>query len=625
MTRRFPDFDHFHFWSAYLTLRCNHSCPYCIQGYGLPSRAKLPVFEERGADEWIAGLNAIEPKPFKIVLQGGEPTLHPGCFEIIEGLRGFEEIHLYTNLFFDPAELAAKVKVNLPRLRIYASFHPPCEKDLKAYAERLRALMNLGQPNLVVRNALVRSPQNLPRFNEHVAAFAELGLSTDSLDFQGVVDGKLVPEGYEEGFGLHSRKKVWCRCRQVNIAPNGELYNCATRVYRKDKASYGNLFSSEPLRFPAGFVPCDDYGFCNPCTITRTQVFPQHITINEEKKSMFGVAIIGCGYMANWHVNGWSSIAEAKILAVVDLDTDRAKLISDKANGAEILTDYRALFDRKDIKAVSVTLPHHVRAEVVCDLLEHGIHVLLEKPAALSLAEAAKMQKSADAGNATLMIAENWRYNPVTIEARKLIQAGAIGTPFMTYAHMEFMENFRPHQMLWHADPVKAGGGVIIDSGVHVLSVLRMLMGEVTEVFAMRGKQVWKELEPCEDSGAMLFRFATGATGSASLAWRGKRKNFHSPFTVLGDEGILEFNFQGGINPEHVITLTKGQDVEEIVVPSSPSMGIQEQTRHFVDCMTAGREPETCLREEIKSVQLALVAYESIKSGGWTAVPALPF
>jgi predicted dehydrogenase len=364
---------------------------------------------------------------------------------------------------------------------------------------------------------------------------------------------------------------------------------------------------------------------CNPCTITRVHTIEPYVTVKGEYKKMLGIAIIGCGYMSNWHVNGWRSIDEAKILATVDIDEQRAKerAVPHKADHYQ---DYRDLFRRKDIKAVSVTLPHHVRADIVCDLLEHGLHVLLEKPVALNFEEARRIHEAAEKKGRVVMVAENWRYNPVTKEAQNIINSGEIGDPFQAYAHMEFTEFFRPHQMEWHADKAKSGGGVLIDSGIHIISVLRMLMGEFETVSAFPGKQVWQDISPCEDNINLNFRFASGATGVSSLSWRGLRKHFHSPFTILGTKGILEFNFQGGIHPTHLINLSFGPDKQKVVeVKSSESMGIQEQTQAFVDGIIYNKKIETTVREEMKSVAVALAAYKSIEKKAWVDVPRVPF
>lgn len=619
-------FDEFYFWSAYLTLACNLECEYCIQSYGIESRSHLPKYEMVDGDTWIKGLNAVKHKPNRIVLQGGEPTLHPDCFDIIEELEGFGEIHLYSNLKFDVDALFARVKKNLPKLRILSSFHPErmTPEDVEEHARKLSVIREAGE-DILVRNTMVDFPESRPHYEEYKAIMEKHGHHLDLLDFQGILDGKLYPEGCDEGFGLKQRKKVWCQCKQVNIAPDGSLYNCATRVYRKDKVSYGNLFRDGLSKFPIGYVKCSDYGMCNPCTATRVKAYNRTTTNQGVEKAMYGVGLVGCGYMSIWHINGWNAAPNANILATADLEEARAKERATRVKG-DWYTDYKQLFDRDDIQAMSVCLPHDIRADIVCDILEHGRHVLMEKPAAPSMEEARRMQEAADRAGKILMVAENWRYNPVTIEARKIIESGEIGEPFQAYAHLEFMESFQPHQLEWHSNKQRSGGGVLIDSGVHMVSVLRMLMGEFQSVSAIAGKQVWDELAPCEDNLGMSFLFKSGATGVASLAWRGKRKNFHSPFTIMGTEGILEFNFQGGINPTHTIELTFGNEKRKSVeVKSSESMGIQEQTRAFLECIESGEQPETSLREEMKSVLVAKAAYESIEKKAWVDVPEIDF
>jgi predicted dehydrogenase len=327
---------------------------------------------------------------------------------------------------------------------------------------------------------------------------------------------------------------------------------------------------------------------------------------------MKGVAIVGAGKICGYHILGWKQQDDAYIRLIVDIDENLAKAKAEPLK-ADYCTDYREIFKRDDIEVVSVALPHYLHKPVVCDLLKNGMHVLVEKPIALTIEEAEAMDNTAKECNRKLAVAENWRYNKVIEEAARIVKKGEIGEPYMIRSHMEFWEKDRIPEGSWYFEEGKTGGGVAFESGIHVVSVARRIMGEVSSVYGLKGKSCWDELSPMEDNFIMGLRFKDGSIGVLSFCWLGKKPGFHCPFVVLGTEGVLEFNFQGGTYEFTTISVWTGDVNKQISVKSSPTMGFVEMARHFLDCINNDSEPITSAEEEMKSLQVILAGYESVK------------
>jgi len=121
------------------------------------------------------------------------------------------------------------------------------------------------------------------------------------------------------------------------------------------------------------------------------------------------VAVIGCGYLGKFHAQKYAGHPEAALVAVVDTDGGRAKALAAET-GSTALSDYRDLYSQ--IQAASVVVPTPLHHAIAKDLLEHGIHLLLEKPMTVTLAEAQELNALARERNLILQIGHLERFNP---------------------------------------------------------------------------------------------------------------------------------------------------------------------------------------------------------------------
>ena len=323
---------------------------------------------------------------------------------------------------------------------------------------------------------------------------------------------------------------------------------------------------------------------------------------------MVRIAILGAGSIVqNAHLPAWQAQPDAEVVAIVDIRPDVAERVAREHGIPRWATDYHEVLADPAVDVVDLCLPHHLHAPVAIDCLRAGKHLLIEKPIALDLDSARQMARAADEHGRVLMVGENWRYAPATVEAERLIRGGAVGTPFLLKAAMEF--DFRPQeeQGNWRLQRDQAGGGVLLDSGIHTMAVARAVMGEMTEVTAFRGKQVWPELAPSEDTLGLLARFADGSIGVLDFTWRAQREHYYFAFEVLGTEATVSFDIGTG-----ELALTRDGQREER--PQPRSSGFQEEIRHLLDCLRDGTRPRTAGLEEARTLAAILAAYRSVES-----------
>ena len=202
------------------------------------------------------------------------------------------------------------------------------------------------------------------------------------------------------------------------------------------------------------------------------------------------VAIVGCGRISDLHALGYRGREDACIVAVCDTNRKRAREKA-KAWGVEkVYGDYTELLADPDIDLVELLVPHYLHAEMTVAACQVGKHVSVQKPMALTVAEAEQMIAAATRAVVVLRVFENFVFYPPHVRAKQMIDAGEIGEPQMIRLHVGTGKSATAWKVpmsawLWRFDGAKCGGGpLVFDHGYHLFSLARYLMGEVERVYA---------------------------------------------------------------------------------------------------------------------------------------------
>jgi predicted dehydrogenase len=333
------------------------------------------------------------------------------------------------------------------------------------------------------------------------------------------------------------------------------------------------------------------------------------------------VAIIGCGWAGIRHAQAYIACG-AEIRWAVDLDTERAATLRGVQQGIHTSVDYREPLDDPEVDAVDICLPHDLHAAVTVASAEAGKHVLCEKPMAASLEEADQMIEAAERAGVVLMIAENVRYTPLFHRMRDLLQDGVIGRPALIqmtrecYLTRSFLEARR-----WFLDARTAAGGIMMSGGIHDFETMRMLIGEVQSVQALRAPQRFLEMEG-DDTSVAMVRFCDGTVGTLVESFVMKSlttaagPEVHT-LRIDGDLGSLSVQDGRtiGVFSERKDFLPGGALARhDIYVPPEDAFALEIE--HFLDCVRTGVEPITSGRSQRRPLEIVLAAYQSMESGG---------
>ncbi|MBR5780093.1 MAG: Gfo/Idh/MocA family oxidoreductase [Clostridia bacterium] len=188
--------------------------------------------------------------------------------------------------------------------------------------------------------------------------------------------------------------------------------------------------------------------------------------------SKMKIAIIGCGTIANSaHIPAYMANEEVEIKYFCDIIKSKAEAAVEKYGCGTAVEDYHDILNDPEIEAVSVCTPNKMHSTITIDFLKAGKNVLCEKPSARTLSEALEMQKAQHETGKVLNIGVVNRFNAAVNKVRELIQAGELGEVYHVYV------SFRAHRSIpglggAFTDKSIAGGGVLIDWGVHYLDIV---------------------------------------------------------------------------------------------------------------------------------------------------------
>lgn len=250
------------------------------------------------------------------------------------------------------------------------------------------------------------------------------------------------------------------------------------------------------------------------------------------------VAIVGCGLIGHKRAN---LLGVHRLVAAVDADSEKARALAALHPGATSLTDWRAAVARADVDAVLVSTPHHLLVPVATVAAEAGKHVLIEKPGARSAAELAPLAEAAQHNQVVVKVGFNHRFHPAFRKAREYVDGGAVGE--LMFVRARYGHGGRVgYDKEWRADPDIAGGGELLDQGMHLIDLSRWFLGDFAWVEGFTHTYFWDM--PVEDNGFMALRTATQQMAWLHVSWTEWKNTFS--FELYGKTGKLHVEGLGG-------------------------------------------------------------------------------
>jgi len=326
------------------------------------------------------------------------------------------------------------------------------------------------------------------------------------------------------------------------------------------------------------------------------------------------IGIVGCGLIGNRRARVVQAAGD-KVLLVADINADRARKTA-AALGADWTDDWEAVIRHPEIQAVVVSTFNIGLLPVTRAALQGGKHVLCEKPLGRNAQEAREMVEAAQTHDRVLKAGLNHRHHPGVGQAHELAQAGAIG-PLMSI-RAAYGHGGRPgYDQEWRGDPDLAGGGELLDQGVHIVDLCRWFLGDFTQVSGMLGTWFWK-VAPLEDNGFALLGTAGGQIATLHTSWTQWKNLFR--FEIFGRDGYLIIEGLGGSYGLERLTLGRrrpesGPPDEQTWEYPGPDVSWQTEWQEFTAAIREQRQPLGNGYDGYQAARVIDAIYESSRTG----------
>jgi predicted dehydrogenase len=324
-----------------------------------------------------------------------------------------------------------------------------------------------------------------------------------------------------------------------------------------------------------------------------------------------GVAILGAGFMGSAHAANYAALGErVRVKWIASRSTERAAKIAETV-GARVTTDLEEAVRDPEVDAVDVCLPTPMHRRAAEQAFDEGKHLFLEKPIALTLADADAIVAAAERSGRLFMVGLVLRFWPEYVELQRRLTAGELGRPLAVSTHrLSPPADWND----WMADPVQSGGPAV-DLMIHDLDQMNWLLGTPRTVYAR---------EPAPGHIVATVDY-DGASGIAEASMRMPRSYpFSSNIRVLCEGGAAEYAFSAAPAEDGgnigVATAARGLRLyreggspETVPVESADPWG--PEIAHFVECIQQGRPPEQGTGEQAReALRVALAANRSLET-----------
>lgn len=335
------------------------------------------------------------------------------------------------------------------------------------------------------------------------------------------------------------------------------------------------------------------------------------------------IGIVGCGLIGNRRAQVAHSSRD-EVLLVADIAPERAQATA-KEVGADWNDDWHQVTNHPEIEAVVVATVNKSLLPISRAALQSGKHVLCEKPLGRNTLEAKEMLEEAQKSNRVLKVGFNHRHHPALWKAHNLAQSGKIG-PLMSI-RAAYGHGGRPgYDQEWRGDLDLAGGGELLDQGVHVVDLCRWFLGDFVQVSGMLGTWFWN-VQPLEDNGVALMRTAAGHIAIIHTSWTQWKNLFR--FEAFGRDGYLLINGLGGSYGNETLTLglrrpESGPPIEETWEFPGPDISWQAEWEEFKAAISEGRQPLGNGHDGFQAARVIDAIYESASSGRMVSLEKQP-
>ncbi len=350
------------------------------------------------------------------------------------------------------------------------------------------------------------------------------------------------------------------------------------------------------------------------------------------------IGLIGSGGISRAHMDAFLNHRdEVELVAVCDIREEAARAYAADAgvDPAAVYTDADGLLARVDVDAVDIATIHDQHGPNAIAAARAGKHVLLEKPMAVSVAEARSMVAACDEAGVTFMVAQMLRYLPHYQNVKRIIEAGEIGDIWACRADSWFgaaLPGSMTRDGWWGFDGKRNGGGCVMMVSTHQVDLLRYFVGDVVRITAKTWGDHPLMKNGAEDRAVATFEFANGALGTLISSYSARTPWMYQSL-LLGEQGTIytEPPLDGNVVEQHHApariasesresrpghngreAFTEVGPLRDGLVSDNP---FTNEIVHFARCIRDGAEPVSSGHDNLNTMEAVHGIYAAAAAG----------
>src|SRR5687767_12749345 len=310
------------------------------------------------------------------------------------------------------------------------------------------------------------------------------------------------------------------------------------------------------------------------------------------------LAFLGCGFITRVHSRHLRSLRPDVVPHYASRDRSRADEYCKRYRGGGSYSKYTAAIDDPGIDAVVIAVPPRYHLELTLQALAAGKHVLVEKPAYLTMADYEAAVEARDRAGRVVLVGENDHYKPLAVCLRRLLAEGVIGE--LVFAHFMTLARRLKAADDWRNDETMAGGDAFFEEGIHWLHLAASLGPRIVRIEGFRPSPAVGGTDRRAKSMMVAFEYDNGAVGSLYYSrevpslFQGLRLS-----KLLGRRGIITFESNG------LFVIVRGSGFPRILFPGFRDIrGYQAMYRDFHRSVHEGRAPAMSLEVAMEDQRL---------------------
>lgn len=343
---------------------------------------------------------------------------------------------------------------------------------------------------------------------------------------------------------------------------------------------------------------------------------------------MLNFGIIGCGRISPNHVKAIAdNRQQARLAAVCDLEDNKMdaaiarynELMGPDADTVKKYDDYMRLLANPDIDIVTIATYSGLHAQMAIDAMQAGKHVIVEKPMALSIADADLMIRVAEQVGVKMTVSFQNRFNKSVQKLRSALETRRFGKLIHGVASMRWHRGADYYGSADWRGTWAMDGGALMNQSIHNIDLLQWMMGDVDTAYGFAGTFL-NDIE-AEDAAVAVLRFKSGALGIIEASNCIYPSNMEETLSVFGEKGtariggmatnyLTHWEFSDGLDDKEKVLANYGENPANVY-----GFGHTSLFADFIDAVQSGRQPYITPAEGKKAMEIVLGIYKSVKTG----------